>query len=322
MVYPVWSYPNHVSQIPNGNISSCLTCHLNQHGGGLNAFGRQISDSFLDENLDILWGPDAAALDADGDGASNGTELQDPEGYWSPDQPSPGNSAYVTLPGDSSSHPFVSITMLFSEMDPHIGQLFEFRVTVRQSDTEVMRTSLAPVISGSFVIEIDELLLGQSYRIDFYADHNGNGIYDPPPTDHTWRLDAYYLTGDETLSFVHNTSFYDIDWPSQTRIDLYPGDTTPREYSLDQNYPNPFNPATDIRYQIPDNRSPIHTSLQIYNVLGQLVRTLVNEVQVSGQYSAMWGGRNDLGRSLSSGVYFCRLDAGGYSRTIPMLYLK
>ena len=87
----------------------------------------------------------------------------------------------------------------------------------------------------------------------------------------------------------------------------------PGEYSLSQNYPNPFNPYTDIRYQIPDGRLPHHTTLRIHNVLGQEVRTLVDEVQEAGYYTITWDGKDNDGRQVPSGVYFYRLTAGGTS---------
>jgi hypothetical protein len=83
-------------------------------------------------------------------------------------------------------------------------------------------------------------------------------------------------------------------------------DATPSHFALVQNYPNPFNPATSISYDLASQAS---VTLRIYNVLGQLVRTLVNSDQEAGSYEAVWDGRNIDGAQVSSGVYLYRLEA-------------
>ncbi|MFQ5511492.1 MAG: FlgD immunoglobulin-like domain containing protein [Candidatus Krumholzibacteriia bacterium] len=90
---------------------------------------------------------------------------------------------------------------------------------------------------------------------------------------------------------------------------------------LEPNYPNPFNPVTTIRYAIKERG---HVSLRIYNAAGQLVRTLVNEVQtpLAGGFETTWDGRNNAGQFVSSGVYFYKMVAGGFSQTRKMVLLK
>jgi len=92
--------------------------------------------------------------------------------------------------------------------------------------------------------------------------------------------------------------------------------------SLDKpigNYPNPFNPETNIEYGIKETG---FVSIKIYNVMGQVVRTLVNEVQSAGVYTVVWNGRDEQGRELSSGIYYGRLVAGEQSAILKMLFLK
>jgi hypothetical protein len=98
----------------------------------------------------------------------------------------------------------------------------------------------------------------------------------------------------------------------------------PSHFELAQNYPNPFNPSTDIRYGIPENGSFIHTTLKIYNVLGQEVRTLVNEPKESGFHTATWNGKDAGGLEVGSGVYFYRLsvDHGRWSETRKMVLMR
>ena len=92
-----------------------------------------------------------------------------------------------------------------------------------------------------------------------------------------------------------------------------------RTYALDQNSPNPFNAVTEIRYRIPEAGD---VALRIYNTLGQEVHRLVDEVQSAGTYRVRWDGRDAAGRQVASGLYFCRLEAGGFSRTIKMALLR
>jgi len=99
----------------------------------------------------------------------------------------------------------------------------------------------------------------------------------------------------------------------------------PQAFSLSQNYPNPFNSTTLIRYHLPAISSQlIAVSLKVYNVLGEEVRTLVDEEQVSGYYSVIWDGRDGKGKEVSSGIYFCRLEVIGLKaeRTRRMVLLR
>ena len=96
----------------------------------------------------------------------------------------------------------------------------------------------------------------------------------------------------------------------------------PNEFSLAQNHPNPFNPTTDIQYQIPESKTTVHTTLIIYNVLGQKVRTLIDEPKAAGYFTSTWDGRDDVGREASSGVYFYRLEAGDFRVTKRMVLTK
>ena len=96
--------------------------------------------------------------------------------------------------------------------------------------------------------------------------------------------------------------------------------TRPAAFSLASNYPNPFNPATTIRYALPQAAD---VRLTVYNVVGQVVRTLVAEHQSAGRYLVAWDATNDNGHSLSAGIYFYRLQAGDEFHAVKkMLLLK
>ncbi len=94
---------------------------------------------------------------------------------------------------------------------------------------------------------------------------------------------------------------------------------SPRTYALEQNYPNPFNPETTIEYTLP---KPSFVRLVIYDMLGQEVRTLVNEFQQSGVESVIWDGKNNQGQSVPSGHYVYRIIANGFTKSSKSVLLK
>ncbi|HXF99408.1 MAG TPA: FlgD immunoglobulin-like domain containing protein [Bacteroidota bacterium] len=93
----------------------------------------------------------------------------------------------------------------------------------------------------------------------------------------------------------------------------------PTEYALYQNYPNPFNPTTTIRYAL-KRRGDVR--LEIFNLLGQRVRTLVHREQNAGVYSVVWDGTDEAAHPMASGVYVARLDAGEFVAVRKMLLLR
>jgi hypothetical protein len=93
----------------------------------------------------------------------------------------------------------------------------------------------------------------------------------------------------------------------------------PAEFSLSSNYPNPFNPETRISYFIP---RVSHVKLQIFNILGQKIRTLVDEDQAAGREGVLWDGRDDQGEQVASGVYLYRLQAGDLSESKKMVLIR
>jgi hypothetical protein len=108
----------------------------------------------------------------------------------------------------------------------------------------------------------------------------------------------------------------------------------PEKTTLFQNYPNPFNPLTRIQYVVAggaktadDGRRTADgfsfpTSLTIYNILGQKIRTLVDEPQKPGTYEVIWDGKNHQGDDVASGIYFYKLTVGSFQKTQKMVLLK
>jgi len=93
----------------------------------------------------------------------------------------------------------------------------------------------------------------------------------------------------------------------------------PEKYELSQNFPNPFNPSTTIRFSLPQG-GPV--SLKIYNIRGQLVRTLVDGFTEAGRHQAVWNGTDEAGTKVASGVYFCRFSANGFVEVKKMALVR
>jgi hypothetical protein len=102
--------------------------------------------------------------------------------------------------------------------------------------------------------------------------------------------------------------------------------TRPVTFDLGQNYPNPFNPTTTISFSLKVQGStfkgPLRTTLTIYNIRGERVKTLVDENRLPGNYKVIWEGKNDAGKKVASGVYFYRLKVGDNSISKRMVLLR
>ena len=97
----------------------------------------------------------------------------------------------------------------------------------------------------------------------------------------------------------------------------------PRVFTLGQNYPNPFNPSTTIEFTVPAKREGReHVVLKIYNLRGQLVKTLVDDGREGGQYIVRWGGKDDNGADVGSGIYLYKISVGDYTAARKMVLLK
>jgi len=126
-------------------------------------------------------------------------------------------------------------------------------------------------------------------------------------TIYFWRVRATNPTGTGAWSPVYRFRTVQV-------AGIAPGESAPTSYGLDQNYPNPFNPATTIGYRLPQAGK---VTIVVYDVLGQEVTRLVDEVQAAGDYAVPWNAA-----SRASGVYLVRMTAGAYVATKRMLLIK
>ncbi|HIA23463.1 MAG TPA: T9SS type A sorting domain-containing protein [Candidatus Marinimicrobia bacterium] len=119
---------------------------------------------------------------------------------------------------------------------------------------------------------------------------------------------------------TNNQWVYRLDFQCKTSNDLFvTDDVSPKVFALHQNYPNPFNPITSFRYELPEKS---YVTIEIYDMLGREVRTLVNTTQDAGFNSVIWNATNDYGKPVSAGVYLYQIQAGEFVQTRKMVLLK
>jgi hypothetical protein len=183
-----------------------------------------------------------------------------------------------------------------------------------------------PASTDILDVHADSLFV--SYQPDFYNDWIaldgkndyhllakavavGRGITPPAPTAANHWSNPYFGNGNSTLPGDANIGALGVETPAAVQKQNSP---IPTSYSLNQNYPNPFNPSTIISYSIPKSQLVI---LKVYNLLGQLVTTLVNKQQNAGSYQISFNANN-----LTSGIYFYSINAGNFNSVKKMIYLK
>ncbi|MHB1687444.1 MAG: FlgD immunoglobulin-like domain containing protein [Ignavibacteriaceae bacterium] len=138
-----------------------------------------------------------------------------------------------------------------------------------------------------------------------------------PLNDGNFATISLKLNSSETkLDISGSVKFNDVLSASLSNLTVK---EIPSQFGLSQNYPNPFNPTTTIKYQIAQDTKVV---LDIYDMLGQRVRSLVNDVQSAGYYNVTWDGQNSFGQQVASGVYIYRLQAGNFVQTMKMNLLK
>jgi hypothetical protein len=207
------------------------------------------------------------------------------------------------------------LTFNLNAMTPHLGELVALRLVRDNDNAELSRVIIPSLPLADVSVDLPGIELNQDYHIDFWADANKNGIYDPPPVDHAWRVMFNSgSTGNDTLNFTHNTNFTDIGWPSNVSDVRFEKGSTPESFILNQNYPNPFNPSTVIRYQIPSDSK---VELIVYDALGREVQTLVNGQQGAGVYEVTFNAAR-----LTSGIYFYRLTADEYTSVRKLVLIR
>lgn len=172
--------------------------------------------------------------------------------------------------------------------------LERFKVLVSKGSTKP--ENFIP-ISGSAYVEVPTLWTEYSFNLDEYANQ-------------TIRVAVQCVSND---AFVFMLDDFNIVSTGEVIID------ESINTSLHANYPNPFNPETFISYSL---EKAGNVTIKVYNMLGQKIKTLVDNVQEVGKHNVAWDGTDNNGKNVSSGVYLYRMENGSYSKTHKMVLLK
>jgi hypothetical protein len=131
-----------------------------------------------------------------------------------------------------------------------------------------------------------------------------------------------YVRNDRSLG-IHNPKYVvailQRSVTSLTGVEFEHTPDLPNEFALSQNYPNPFNPTTQIQFSLPEQSD---VRLDVYDIAGRRVATLLNEYLSTGTYTVTWDARNETGHAVSSGVYIYRIQAGSFVQTKRMVFIK
>lgn len=198
------------SKIPNGGVYSCATCHVSAAGSGpRNSFGKEVEKHVTPDGHESFWGPELAKLDSDGDGYTNGEELQDPDGVWLPGMKAPGDQSKVSDPGDPDSTP-----------------------------------------------------------------------------------------NSKSSAFPYITNY---------------------KYNLSDNFPNPVATKTKIPFIL---ALPSKVHINIYDLEGNQVASLVNKFMNDGEHDAIWDVDLNNEKAVKTGIYFYSIQAGKYFSVKKMVVIK
>jgi len=215
-----------------------------------------------------------------------------------------GTLKFAILEGFADSTELAISSVGFKETS---GASYELSV-----DSRFVLTSetLTPQLVGDFDFD------GQVGFFDFFmfADNFGATELSPEQT-------MFDLNEDGAVNFFDFFIFADYFGQSVAKLMVLAHELLglPLASQLETNYPNPFNSSTTLRYSLSQTGA---VELSVYDVQGQLVRRLVQEVQKAGAYEITWAGDNEAGHPVATGTYFTRLQAGAFTQTRKVMLIK
>jgi hypothetical protein len=212
------------------------------------------------------------------------------------------------MDGDPNEH--TNLTIDHSLVKDGIAGILPYPVPGNTIDFPPSSINADPLFAGGFDIHDPEFYSLSEFSpcIDSGTEHTEELALPPYDLAGNWRI---WNNRIDMGAFEYGSEpWVSIDDPDLPAID---------QLVLKQNYPNPFNPTTTIAYSLPEASK---VRLDIYNVKGQLVKTLVNAEMSAGMHSVVWNGRDSNNAAVASGVYFYRVSSPKATQTKRMLLMK
>jgi hypothetical protein len=191
--------------------------------------------------------------------------------------------------------------------------------------TELVAVTPDPGYPGSFVFHWKKTMYAGQYLLQTCTDTTFVSLYSSVSTTDTSRILRGFQLGQtyywrvQASNYVGSGPWSDVGSFIASSTAVEDRGNVQSDYSLQQNYPNPFNPATTIEYSV---KQPSRVELRIYDSSGQLIKVLVDEFKPRGEYSIAWDGKDSLGKTVSSGVYFYKIETGEFTSAKKMIYVK
>lgn len=313
--------------------------------------GYQIYRSTDNENFDMLEEITPAEAYTDASPVEEATNFYYVVALYDGQQSAPSNTASVYVPNSSAVEIAYDDGSAESSMVPSSGNTVITKFSPDTSEGTFNMTHLKAYIANVGTAQIlvriyadnggvpGDMIIQFSYSHDSIVE---GWNYIPIPDanlddahfDGDFYAGIFALPGASEIGVDTNTngsSFVSsgTDWDEYTEGNVMfravgagtsntPNTITPVKI-IATNYPNPFNPVTTISYNIPNAG---HVSVEIYNIAGQKVKTLVNENQSAGANSVIWNGTNDNGKTVASGVYMYKIKNGKHTSTKKMILMK
>jgi len=222
--------------------------------------------------------------------------------------------AYVDLSmNDDNSE--LSFEIEYSELIKGLEFVLEYNSKLIQMNHPKLSTIQEGVILSHKVIQDGKMKIIAANLQSGAIESKNNSFLTVPITFKGNKYQMANISIDDIIIAGSQGEYVDfIMRTSQSNVKVLP-----KDFALSQNFPNPFNPSTEIRFALPKAE---YINLNIYNMVGQKIKTLKAENMAAGYHSVVWNGTNNDGKLVSAGMYFYSIQSNNFKKTKKMLFLK